>query len=102
VDISQKKEKRREEKRREEKRREEKRREEKRREEKKTYRIPKIWSTELTNLSKLKGPSEDASVPLGREKKAIIMSFFLILQKSENQPQPFYKQCHPQSFLSAY
>ena len=32
---------------------------------------PKIQSTELKKVSKLKCPSEDASVPLGREKKAI-------------------------------
>ena len=37
----------------------------------KRYRIPKIQSTELKKLNKLKCPSEDASVPLGREKKAI-------------------------------
>ena len=35
------------------------------------YRIPKIQSTELKKVNKLKGPSEDASVPLGRKKKAI-------------------------------
>jgi hypothetical protein len=35
------------------------------------YKISKIQSTELTKLNKLKCPSEDASVPLGREKKAI-------------------------------
>jgi hypothetical protein len=34
------------------------------------YRIPKIQSTELKKVSKLKCPSEDTSVPLGREKKA--------------------------------
>jgi hypothetical protein len=34
-------------------------------------RIPKIQSTELKKINKLKGPSEDTSVPLGREKKAI-------------------------------
>jgi hypothetical protein len=34
------------------------------------YRIPKIQVTELKNFNKLKGPSEHASVPLGREKKA--------------------------------
>jgi hypothetical protein len=38
---------------------------------KKKYRIPKIQSTELKKVNKLKGPSEEASVPLGREKKAI-------------------------------
>jgi hypothetical protein len=38
---------------------------------KKSYRIPKIQSTELKKLNKLKCPSEDASVPLGRKKKAI-------------------------------
>ena len=30
-------------------------------------KILKIQSTELKKLNKLKGPSEDASVPLGRE-----------------------------------
>ena len=39
---------------------------------KKYYRIPKIQSTELKKVNKLKCPSEDASVPHGREKKAII------------------------------
>jgi hypothetical protein len=38
--------------------------------EKEIHRIPKIQSTEL-KLNKLKCPSEDASVPLGIEKKAI-------------------------------
>ena len=37
---------------------------------KKKYRIPKIQSTELKKVNKLKSPSEDASVPLKREKKA--------------------------------
>jgi hypothetical protein len=37
----------------------------------KPYRIPKIQPTELKKLNKLKGTSEDASVPLGREEKAI-------------------------------
>jgi hypothetical protein len=37
----------------------------------KKYRIPGIQSTELKKANKLKGPSEDASIPLGREKKAI-------------------------------
>jgi hypothetical protein len=37
----------------------------------KKYRIPKIESTELKKINKLKGPSEDASVLLGWEKKAI-------------------------------
>jgi hypothetical protein len=36
---------------------------------KKKYRIPKIQSTALKRVNKLKGPSEDASVPLEREKK---------------------------------
>jgi hypothetical protein len=40
--------------------------------EKKPYKIHKIQSTEFKRLNKLKCPSEDASVPLGREKKAII------------------------------
>jgi hypothetical protein len=35
------------------------------------YRIPKIQSTVLKKVNKLKYPSVDASVPLGREKKAI-------------------------------
>jgi hypothetical protein len=38
---------------------------------KKKVRISKTHSTELKNVSKLKGPSEDASVPLGREKNVI-------------------------------
>jgi hypothetical protein len=37
---------------------------------KKKCRIPKIQPTELTKLNKLNGPSEAASVSLGREKKA--------------------------------
>jgi hypothetical protein len=39
--------------------------------EKEKYRIHKIQSTELKRVNKLKGLSEDVSVPLGREKKAI-------------------------------
>jgi hypothetical protein len=35
------------------------------------YRIHKIQSTELKKVKKLKCPSEDTSIPLGREKKAI-------------------------------
>jgi hypothetical protein len=35
------------------------------------YRIPKIQSTELRKVNKLNGPSDDATVPLGRKKKAI-------------------------------
>jgi hypothetical protein len=35
------------------------------------YRIPKIQSTELKKFNKLKCPNKDASVSLGREKKAI-------------------------------
>jgi hypothetical protein len=35
------------------------------------YRILNIHSTELKKVNNPKGPSEDASVPLGREKKAI-------------------------------
>jgi hypothetical protein len=38
---------------------------------KKKYRIPKVQSTELKKINKLKCPSEDVSVILGREKKAI-------------------------------
>jgi hypothetical protein len=34
-------------------------------------RIPKIQSIELKKVNKLKCPSKDASIPLGREKKAI-------------------------------
>jgi hypothetical protein len=37
----------------------------------KKYRIPRIKSTELKKVNKLKDPSDDASVLLGREKKAI-------------------------------
>jgi hypothetical protein len=33
------------------------------------YRIPKIQSTELKKVNKLKYPSENDSVPLGREKE---------------------------------
>jgi hypothetical protein len=29
-----------------------------------------VWSTELKKVSKLKGPSEDASILLGKEKKS--------------------------------
>jgi hypothetical protein len=35
------------------------------------YRIPKIYSKELKRISKLKCPSEDDLVPLGRKKRAI-------------------------------
>jgi hypothetical protein len=35
------------------------------------YRIPRIQSTELKKANKPKGPSEEASIPLGGEKKAI-------------------------------
>ena len=35
------------------------------------YRILRIQSTELKKVNKPKGPSEDTSVPLGSEKKAI-------------------------------
>jgi hypothetical protein len=35
------------------------------------YRIPRIQSTELKKTNKLKGLSEDDTVPLWREKKAI-------------------------------
>jgi hypothetical protein len=37
----------------------------------KKYRIPKIQSIELKKVNKLRGPIEDTSIPLGREKKAI-------------------------------
>jgi hypothetical protein len=36
------------------------------------YRILRIQSTELKKANKLKGPSEESSVPLRREKKAIM------------------------------
>ena len=36
----------------------------------KKYITPRIQSTKLKKVSKQKGPSEDASIPLGREKKA--------------------------------
>jgi hypothetical protein len=35
------------------------------------YRIPRIQSTELKKVNELKGPKEDVSIALGREKKAI-------------------------------
>jgi hypothetical protein len=35
------------------------------------YRIPKVQSTELKKVNQLKGLSEDSSVQLWREKKAI-------------------------------
>ena len=38
---------------------------------KKRYKIPRIQSTELKKINKSIGPNEDASVPLGRKKKAI-------------------------------
>jgi hypothetical protein len=38
---------------------------------KKICRIPKIQSTELKKLNKLKCPSEDTLIPFCREKKAI-------------------------------
>jgi len=38
---------------------------------KKKYRIPRIQSAELKKVSELKGPSEDAIITLGKEKKAI-------------------------------
>ena len=38
----------------------------------KPYRIHKIQSTEFKRLNKLKCPSEDASVPFGKEKKTIM------------------------------
>jgi hypothetical protein len=36
---------------------------------KKKFRIPRIQSTNLKKVNNQKGPSEDASIPLGREKK---------------------------------
>ena len=38
---------------------------------KKMCRVLKVQSTELKKVNKLKCPSEDASVPLGMEKKSI-------------------------------
>jgi hypothetical protein len=38
---------------------------------KQKYRIPKIQTTALKKVNKLKCPSEDTSVPLEREKKPI-------------------------------
>ena len=35
------------------------------------YRITKIHSSKLKKINKLKGPNEESSVLLGREKKAI-------------------------------
>jgi hypothetical protein len=48
---------------------EKEKRKEKERKEKK--RIPKIQSSELKKVNKLKCPSEDALVPFGREKNAM-------------------------------
>ena len=39
---------------------------------KKKVQIIWIQSTELRKVNKQKGPSEDASIPLGREKNAIM------------------------------
>jgi hypothetical protein len=36
------------------------------------YRIPRIQSIELKKVNKPKSQSKDASIPLGREKKAIM------------------------------
>jgi hypothetical protein len=36
------------------------------------YRIPRIQSTELKTINKLKGPSENASITLGRKKETIM------------------------------
>jgi hypothetical protein len=38
---------------------------------KKKYRIPRIQSREFKKVNKPKGPNEDASVPLGRVRKAV-------------------------------
>jgi hypothetical protein len=38
---------------------------------KKKYRILKTQSTELKKINKLKGPTENISIPHGREKKTI-------------------------------
>jgi hypothetical protein len=38
----------------------------------KKYRIPRIKSTELKKVNKLKDPSKGASIPLARKKKAIM------------------------------
>jgi hypothetical protein len=37
----------------------------------KKYRIPRIQSTQLKKFNKPRGPREDASISLGRRKKAI-------------------------------
>ena len=37
----------------------------------KKYRIPRIQFSELKKFNKLKGPNEDALIPLGSEKKVI-------------------------------
>ena len=37
----------------------------------KKYRIPRIQPTGLKKVNKPKDPSEDASVPFGKEKKAV-------------------------------
>jgi hypothetical protein len=53
------------------KKKERKRKGERKAERKKEYRIPRIQSTEFKKVNKLKGPTEDASIPRRREKKAI-------------------------------
>jgi hypothetical protein len=54
------------------KKKKKKKKKERKKEKRKKYRILRIQSTELKMLNKLKCSSEDASVPLGREKKEII------------------------------
>jgi hypothetical protein len=44
-------------------------------------RILKIPSTELKKVHKLRCPREDASVSLGREKKAITSAVFVFLDR---------------------
>jgi hypothetical protein len=46
-------------------------RKKKKRKERKKHRIPRTQSIELKKVNKPKGPSEDASIPLEREKNAI-------------------------------
>jgi hypothetical protein len=40
----------------------------------------RIQSTEFKKVNKLKGQSEDSSIPLGREKKAIMMGLGVELE----------------------
>ena len=72
------------------------------------FRIPKIPSTEIKKVNKLKYPSEDASVSLGREKKAITSREGGILEEKwmwdrgalpETVPPGYLSHIHLQTLL---